>query len=98
MKNKDNILKNEGVCQDCIQKYSEEEIMTMLSLFEKYGGFFNQFNIEKLGLGKIIENFLDSLKNFEDFSRMIEFNEQALYQSLLHGYTQKAFIEELKKL
>lgn len=95
---KDNIPKNEGVCQDCIQKYSKEEILTMISLFEKYGGFFNQFNIEKPALGKIIEKLLDSLTNEGDFSRMLEFNEQALYQSLLHGYTPRAFIDELKKL
>lgn len=95
---KNNILKNQGVCQDCIKKYSKEEIMTIVPLFEKYGGFFNQFNTQKLALGKIIENLLNSLKNEENFSRMIEFNEQALYQVLLHGYTPKAFIEELKKL
>ena len=70
----------------------------MVSLFEKYGGFFNQLDIQKPTLGKIIKNLQDSLKNEEDFSRMIEFNELALYQSFLHGYTQKAFIEELKKL
>ncbi len=98
MEYKDNILKSQGVCQECIQKYSEEEIITMGSLFEKYGGFFNQFNIEKPVLGKIIENLLDSLTNEGDFSRMLEFNEQALYQSLLHGYTPRAFIDELKKL
>lgn len=98
LEDKENIQKKEEVCQECILKYSEEEIMIMVSLFIKYGGFFNQLNIQKPALENIIENLLDSLKNEEDFSRMIEINEKAFHQAILFGYRPNPFIEELKKI
>jgi len=96
---KSNVLtiKNERVCHNCVQKFQKEEILAMIPLFIKYGGFFNTLISHKQPLRKIVENLLNSIAKEKDFSRMIELNEKALYRALLFGYRPKKFIEELKK-
>jgi len=90
-------LRNKMICQKCNQKFSKEEIMTMISLFKKYGGFFNKLSSSKLTLKQILKNTLNTIRKENNFSKMIEINEKALHFALLFGYRHKAFIEELKK-
>ncbi|MFX1365825.1 MAG: hypothetical protein ACFFCE_00310 [Promethearchaeota archaeon] len=95
--NKDYGLNNQRVCENCIQKFTDDEINTMISLIKKYGGYFNEIKENKVTIKQILENMLFNLKNEEDFSEMIEINEKALHFALLYGYHPKLFIEELKK-
>ena len=90
-------LNNENICKSCKLKFSKGEILTMSSLFERYGGFFNKLGSQKPPLEQILENFLNNIKKEKSFSRMIEFNEVALHCALLFGYRPKKFTEELKK-
>ncbi len=86
------------LCEHCIQKFTKDEIKTMISLFNKYGGFFNELNSCKISIKHILENMFFNLNNQKDVSRMIEINERALHFALIYGYHPKIFIEELKKL
>jgi len=87
-----------NICEYCKLQFSEGEILTMASLFKKYGGFFNKRSSQKLPLKQISENLLNNTKKEKNFSRMIELNEIALHQALIFGYQPKKFIEELKKI
>jgi len=97
LNNEDTKSNKENICGYCKLKFSEGEILTMISLFKKHGGFFNKMDSRKLSLKQILENLLNNMKKEKNFSRMIELNEIALHQALLFGYRSKKFIEELKK-
>lgn len=95
--NEDPKSNKENICEYCKLKFSEGEIMTMASLFKKYGGFFNKLDSQKLTLKQILENLLNEIRNENDFSRMIELNEITLHHGLLGENLPKKFMEELKK-
>ena len=97
LNNEDPKSNKENICEYCKLKFSEGEIMTMTSLFKKYGGFFKKLVSQKLSLKQIIENLLNDMKQEKNFSKIIDLNELALYKALLLGYRPKKFIEELKK-
>ncbi|MFX1499781.1 MAG: hypothetical protein ACFFDH_02310 [Promethearchaeota archaeon] len=95
--NKECRINNHLICENCIQKFPNDEINTMISLFKKFGGYFNELKENKVSLKQILENMFFNLKIEEDFSEMIEINERALHFALLYGYPPKLFIEKLKK-
>lgn len=88
----------EFVCNNCIQRYSNEEILVMTGLFRRYGGFFGKLKAEKVEIRQIATDLIERLKRAKDFSILFEINEVALHCALLHGYNPKDFIEELKKI
>ena len=88
----------ESMCNNCIQRYSNEEIQVMTGIFRRYGGFFGQLKNDKVEIRQIATDLIERLKKIKDSSRLFEINELALHRALLHGYNLKDFIEELKKI
>ena len=97
---KDNNLVQElkFVCNNCNQRYSNEEIRVMTGLFRRYGGFFGKLKDQKVDIRQIATDLIERLKIIKDSSKLFEINEDALHTALLHGYNPKDFIEELKKI
>ncbi len=89
-------LYKESICIRCSQEFCKDEILVMVSLIKKYGGFFNKLNSHKKSIEQIVEKLLINLKKEKDLSKMIEINEIAMHFALLYGYSPKIFIEELK--
>ena len=69
LNNEDPKSNKENICEYCKLKFSEGEIMTMTSLFKKYGGFFKKLVSQKLSLKQIIENLLNDMKQEKIFQR-----------------------------
>ena len=88
----------EFICNNCIQRYSNEEIQVMAGLFRRYGGSFGQLKDDKVETRQIATDLIERLKKIKDSSRIFEINELALHRALLHGFTPQDFIEELKKI
>jgi len=88
----------EFICNNCIQRYPNEEIQVMTGLFRRYGGFFGKLKTEKVEIRQIATDLIERLKRAKNFSILFEINEVALHRALLHGYNPKDFIEELKKI
>jgi len=95
--NRDFGLFSQSICQNCMKKFSKDEIETISSLFNKYGGFFNKINSQKISIKEIVQSMFFNLRNEKDFLKMIEINKRALHFALLYGYHPKIFIEEIKK-
>lgn len=90
-------MHNEIIFNVCNQKFYKDENLTMVTLFKKYGGYFNYLNSCKDTITDIADQFLINLKSEADLSKMIQINEKALYHAFLCGYRPRIFIEELKK-
>ena len=90
--------KSEFECKNCLQEFSNEEIQIMAGLFRRYGGVFGKLKAEKVEIRQIATDLIERLKRAKDISLLFEINEVALHSALLHGYSSKDFIEELKKI
>ena len=86
------------ICEKCNHIYNKDEILTMVSLFKKYDGFFNQLNSHNKSVEQIVYKLLNDLKKEKNLSKMFEINEKALHLTFLCGYRPKIFIGELRKI
>ena len=82
----------------CNQKFYRDEILTMISLFKKFGGFFDKLDSHEETITHIVHQLLIDLKNETDLSNMIRINEKSLFTALLYGFQPRIFIEALKKV
>ncbi len=85
-------------CDDCAEKFSEEDLELMVNMFIAYGGYFGEFKSSNFSLKEFLTELTNDLKIKRANASLNALNVLLLHKCLLHGITPKQFIYEIKKL
>ncbi|MBD3196092.1 MAG: hypothetical protein GF317_13625 [Candidatus Lokiarchaeota archaeon] len=80
------------VCQNCINRFTKDDVELMLNLFIAYGGYFGQFDSSQFSILNYLKNLKESGLKIQNTEAL---NISLLYQSILHGISPQEYLEEL---
>ena len=86
------------ICAECCQKFSDQDIVVILSLFVIYGGYFGKCEKQHFSLSEELQKTIIEGRELKDKEQIEEFNSYLLYRALIHGIGPDEFVKMLTSL
>ncbi len=83
------------ICGDCIEKFTEEDLKIIPSLFIAYRGYFGMIDRGLYNAEKYLGELVEELDRSGEYIDKDQFNLKMLHNALLHGLTPEEYRNKL---
>ena len=86
------------ICENCLKKFSSNDIELMVNLFTAFGGYFGKYKKPEYILYIILKELKEKSKYRENSFSAAEIKLQLLHKALLYGISPEKFFQGLKTI